>query len=67
MRAAVPADLHFRNGHCDKNARDGHDGSCLSFGLEFLHLLSVVPHNPVAPFAEAKPSQAGATGDSVNA
>jgi Cu2+-exporting ATPase len=52
--------LHFRNGRYDKNARDGHDGSCLSFGLEFFHLLSVVPHNPVAPFAQAKPSQAGA-------
>jgi hypothetical protein len=40
MRAAVPADLHFRNGRCDKNARGGHDGSSLPFSLEFFHLLS---------------------------
>jgi hypothetical protein len=67
MRAAVPADLHFRNGRCDNNARDRHLGSCLPFVLEFLHLLPIVPHDPVAPFAKAKPSQARSAGNSVDA
>jgi len=39
----------------------------LPFNFKFFHLLSVVPHNPVAPFAKAKTSQAGAANNSVNA
>jgi hypothetical protein len=66
-RAAVPADLHFRNGRTDYNIDGRYDHSCLPFDLEFFHLLSAVSHNPVAAFAQAEPSQAGAPSDSINA
>ena len=52
-RAAVPADLHFRNGRIEKTILAGR---CLSLPFDFkcFHLLSAVPHNPVAAFAQAQ-------------
>ena len=65
--AAVPGDLHFRNGRMVKNARDRHAGSCPPFGFQCFHLLAAVTHNPVPAFAQAQPGQLGAAGNSIDA
>jgi hypothetical protein len=65
--AAVPGDLHFRNGRAEKNARDRHAGSCPPFGFQCFHLLSAIAHNPVATFAQAEPGQSGTVSNSIDA
>jgi hypothetical protein len=66
MPAAVPADLHFRNGRVSNPQAGGFD-SRLPFGFKGFYLLSAVTDDPISTFAQAKAGQPCSPGDPIHA